>query len=189
MRGSRHGGRGERAAACIMRTAFPAWVSAAIVAVALAAADRAGAQSAADPDPPAAHASPVAAPPADQAPELAAALGRIADWFLGAGRPDFGIGVPGLELDFPAADQRKETLESGEVVFRVRGTITNSSGSSRDVPDLRVIFADARDRMVADWTVRPGKRRLAPGESVTVEEAIGDIPPSAASAALGWSPR
>ena len=172
-----------------MSAAFPGWVSAAIVSVALAAADRAAAQPAADPDPPADDASPVAARPADQAPELAAALGRIADWFLRTGRPDFGIGVPGLELDFPAADQRKETLENGEVVFRVRGTITNSSGSSLDVPDLRVIFADAQDRMIADWTVRPEKRRLAPGESVTVEEVIGDIPQGAASAALGWSPR
>jgi hypothetical protein len=172
-----------------MSTAFPGWVSAAIVAVALAAADRAAAQPAVDPDPPAAPASPVAACPADQVPELAPALGRIADWFLDTGRPEFGTGVPGFGIDFPAADQRKETLENGEVVFRVRGTITNSSGSSLDVPDLRVVFADARDRTVADWTVRPAKRRLAPGESVTVEEAIGDVPPGAASAALGWSPR
>jgi hypothetical protein len=151
--------------------AFPARASVAVAAVALAAAQ------------------PVAARPADPGPELASALGRIADWLLGPLRPDFGTGVPGLQLDFPAADQRKETLESGEVVFRVRGTITNTSDSSLDVPDLRVIFADARDRMVADWTVRPEKRRLAPGESVTVNDAIADIPAGASSAALGWAPR
>lgn len=104
-------------------------------------------------------------------------------------RPTFGVGQPGLALDFPKTDQRKEPLESGEVIFRVRGTITNTAGESLDVPNLLVVFSDQRDRNIGDWVIQPAKRRLAPGETVTVTEAIANIPPGAAGAALGWAPR
>ncbi len=104
-------------------------------------------------------------------------------------RPTFGVGRPGLELDFPKAQQRKEPLENGEVIFRVRGTITNSASESLDVPNLLVVFSDRRERNIGDWVVVPAKRRLAPGETVTVTEAIANIPPGAAVADLGWAPR
>lgn len=104
-------------------------------------------------------------------------------------RPTFGVGRQGLVLDFPKADQRKESLENGEAIFRVRGTITNTASESLDVPNILVVFSDQRDRNIGDWVVVPSKRRLAPGETVTVTEAIANIPPGAAGAALGWAPR
>jgi predicted Zn finger-like uncharacterized protein len=104
-------------------------------------------------------------------------------------RPTFGVGQAGLELDFPKADQRKEPLENGEFIFRVRGTITNTASESLDVPNLLVVFSDRRERNIGDWVVVPSKSRLAPGETVTVTEAIANIPPGAAGAALGWAPR
>jgi len=104
-------------------------------------------------------------------------------------RPTFGVGQPGLELDFPKARQRKEPLENGEVIFRVRGTITNTAAESLNVPNLLVVFSDRRERNIGDWVVVPAKRRLAPGETVTVTEAIANIPPGAAVADLGWAPR
>lgn len=104
-------------------------------------------------------------------------------------RPTFGIGQPGLKLDFPAAENRPETLETGETIFRVRGTISNTASESLDVPDVLVVFSDSRDRNVGDWVVAPSKRRLAPGETVTVTEAITNIPAGAAGAAIGWAPR
>lgn len=104
-------------------------------------------------------------------------------------RPTFGVGQPGLELDFPKSEQRKEPLENGEVIFRVRGTITNSASTSLDVPNLLVVFSDQRERNIGDWVVVPSKRRLAPGETVTVTEAIANIPAGAAMADLGWAPR
>ena len=104
-------------------------------------------------------------------------------------RPTFGVGQPGLELDFPTAEQRREPLESGEVIFRVHGTITNTAGESLEVPNLLVVFSDTRERNIGDWVVAPAKRRLAPGETITVTEAIANIPPGAAGAALGWAPR
>lgn len=104
-------------------------------------------------------------------------------------RPTFGVGQPGLELDFPKARQRKEPLENGEVIFRVRGTITNTAAESLNAPNLLVVFSDRRERNIGDWVVVPAKRRLAPGETVTVTEAIANIPPGATVADLGWAPR
>lgn len=103
-------------------------------------------------------------------------------------RPTFGVGQPGLELDFPKAQMRKESLENGEVIFRVRGTITNTAAESLAVPDLLVVFTDRRERNIGDWVVRPAKRKLAPGETVTVTEAIANVPANAAFADLGWAP-
>ncbi len=104
-------------------------------------------------------------------------------------RPAFGIGRPGLTLDFPVTDQKKSTLENGQEIFQVRGTISNTASESMDVPKLLVVFSDSRERPVGDWEVVPSKRRLAPGETVTVTEAIADIPPTATGAAIGWAHR
>lgn len=103
-------------------------------------------------------------------------------------RPTFGIGRAGLALDFAREDQRSETLPSGEKIFRVRGTISNTARETMTVPNLLVVFSDTRERKVGDWVVRPAKRELAPGESVKVTEAIANIPPGAAVADLGWAP-
>jgi predicted Zn finger-like uncharacterized protein len=111
----------------------------------------------------------------------------LPDW-LPLQRATFGIGEPGLELDFPPPEQRSETLESGEKIFRVRGRINNTARETIAVPNLLVVFIDRRDRPVGDWVVVPAKRELAPGESVTVTEAIANIPRGAAFADIGWAP-
>ncbi len=104
-------------------------------------------------------------------------------------RPTFGIGKAGLELNFPAEQNRSETLQNGETIFRVRGTINNAARETLAVPDLLIVFRDERERPVANWVVAPAKRELAPGESLNVTEAIADIPPSAVFAEIGWAPR
>lgn len=111
----------------------------------------------------------------------------LPDW-VPISRPTFGIGQPGLELDFPKPEQRKEQLPSGEEIFQVRGTITNSARETLRVPNLLVVFSDARERKVGDWVVAPEKRQLAPGETVAVTEAVANIPPGAAFADIGWAP-
>jgi predicted Zn finger-like uncharacterized protein len=103
-------------------------------------------------------------------------------------RPTFGVGEPGLELDFPREEQRSETLDSGEKIFRVRGTISNTARETLNVPNLLVVFIDARERPVGDWVVVPAKRALEPGVSVNVTEAIANIPRGAAYADIGWAP-
>ena len=103
-------------------------------------------------------------------------------------QPTFGVGKPALVLDFPADRQVSEELGNGDKIFRVRGTITNSSRETVSVPSMLVVFRDERERNVGDWIVQPSKRNLAPGESLNVTEAIADIPPAASEAEIGWSP-
>ncbi|MEM6828801.1 MAG: zinc-ribbon domain-containing protein [Pseudomonadota bacterium] len=103
-------------------------------------------------------------------------------------RPTFGIGKPDLVLAFPAAQQGKETLESGVDVFRVRGTITNVGAETVSVPQMIVVFVDGREREVFSKIIVPAKGELAPGESLSVTEAISDYPTAATSARIGWAP-
>ncbi len=112
---------------------------------------------------------------------------RLPDW-APFSQPTFGIGKSDLELDFPAAEQRTETLPSGTEIFRARGTITNNGRETVDVPPLRIVLRDERERIVFDWNVAPPRSSLAPGESMTVTEAITDVPRSARFAEIGWSP-
>jgi predicted Zn finger-like uncharacterized protein len=111
----------------------------------------------------------------------------LPEW-LPISRPTFGIAQPGLKLDFPREQQRTETLPEGEKIFRVRGTISNTSRETLAVPNVLVVFIDARERPVGDWVIVPAKRKLAPGESINVTEAIANIPPGAFEADLGWAP-
>jgi len=111
----------------------------------------------------------------------------LPDW-VPVERPTFGIGQSDLELDFPATEQRKEVLESGEEIFQVRGSINNVGQEGVSVPSLLVVFRDAREKNVYSWVIVPSKRELAPGESLNVTEAITDIPPAAQAAEIGWSP-
>ena len=111
----------------------------------------------------------------------------LPDW-VPVERPTWGMEQPGIELDFPESEQRKEVLESGEEIFQVRGAINNVGQESVDVPSLLVVFRDAREKNVYSWVIVPSKRELAPGESLNVTEAITDIPPTARAAEIGWSP-
>ncbi|MEQ8772563.1 MAG: hypothetical protein RIC51_06975, partial [Erythrobacter sp.] len=103
-------------------------------------------------------------------------------------RPTFGIGKPELVLDFEAGQQRMDTLETGERVFRVRGTISNVARESVGVPDLLIVFRGETDEALANRVVVPAKRTLAPGETLTVTEAIADVPQAARFAEVGWAP-
>ena len=104
-------------------------------------------------------------------------------------RPTFGMGKPGLELNFPPEQNRSETLANGETIFRVRGTINNAARETLAVPNLLIVFRDERDRQVANWVVSPAKAELAPGESLNVTEAIADIPPAGVFAEIDWAPK
>ncbi len=103
-------------------------------------------------------------------------------------RNTFAEGRPDLVLDFPPGRQDRRTLPNGAEFFGASGTITNIGKVRRSVPLLLIVLRDARDRIVYSWEVVPAKRQLAPGESVTVNEAITDVPKSARVAEIGWKP-
>jgi predicted Zn finger-like uncharacterized protein len=111
----------------------------------------------------------------------------LPDW-VPVNRPTFALAQPDLQLDFPADQQERRQLPNGTEYFGASGTITNVGSEAQSVPPILIVLRDARDRIVYSFEVQPPKRSLAPGESVTVNEAVTDVPRSARSAEIGWKP-
>ncbi len=111
----------------------------------------------------------------------------LPDW-VPVSRPTFALGQPDLQLDFPADQQERRQLPNGTEYFGASGTITNVGSEAQSVPSILIVLRDARDRIVYSFEVQPPKRNLAPGESITVNEAVTDVPRSARSAEIGWKP-
>lgn len=111
----------------------------------------------------------------------------LPDW-VPVNRPVFAAGQADLQLDFPANQQERRQLPNGTEYFGASGTVTNTGSVARSVPPILIVLRDARERIVYSWEVRPPKRSLAPGESVTVNEAVTDVPRSATFAEIGWKP-
>lgn len=118
---------------------------------------------------------------------VAASYYGLPDW-IPVQRPVFGVEQEDLQLDFPADQQDRRTLENGAEYFGASGTVTNVGRETRDVPPILIVLRDERDRIVYSWEVTPSKRTLAPGESVRIIEAVTDIPSAAAIAEIGWKP-
>lgn len=127
---------------------------------------------------------------------VAALIGAVSywgvpDWVpmpnLGTGAT-FGAAQPDLVLEFPPERQDRRTLPNGAEFFGASGTVTNVGQDTRRVPPILIVLRDARDRKVYEWEIRAPKSALAPGESVTVNEAVTDVPRSAKVAEIGWKP-
>ncbi|WP_454797762.1 zinc-ribbon domain-containing protein [Novosphingobium lindaniclasticum] len=117
----------------------------------------------------------------------AVAWGGLPDW-LPIPRQTFSPAQPDLQLDFPRKRQDRKPLPDGTEFFSVSGTISNIGSEARYVPSLLVVLRDKRDRIVYEKEVVPSKRKLAPGEAITVNEALTDIPKAASAAEIGWKP-
>lgn len=123
------------------------------------------------------------------------ALGSIAatawyglpDW-LPFAQQSFAEEQPGLKLDFPAKQQGQRELADGTSYFQANGTVTNTSAQSRTVPTIQVVLYDARGTQKYIHEIRSPKRILAPGESVSINEAMANVPKSAVRAKFGWKP-
>ncbi|KQM21621.1 MJ0042-type zinc finger domain-containing protein [Novosphingobium sp. Leaf2] len=113
--------------------------------------------------------------------------GGLPDW-LPLPRATFQRVQPDLKLDFPRSRQDRKPLPDGTEFFSVSGTITNIGAQTRSVPSLLVVLRDRRETIVYEKEVVPAKHQLAPGETITVNEALTDIPKSAAAAEIGWKP-
>lgn len=111
----------------------------------------------------------------------------LPDW-VPVSRPTFGLGQPDLQLDFPVDQQERRQLPNGTEFFGASGTVTNTGAQSRRVPPVLIVLRDGRERIVYSWEVEPPKKVLAPGESVTINEAVTDVPRSAKFAEIGWKP-
>ena len=111
----------------------------------------------------------------------------LPDWMPFA-RPMFAEAQPGLKLDFPAKQQDRRQLPDHSWFFGVSGTVNNTAASSRSVPPILVVLFDSRNRQVYMAEIRAPKRVLAPGESVTINEALVPVPKAAVKAKFGWKP-
>lgn len=111
----------------------------------------------------------------------------LPDW-VPLARGTFAQGEPDLVLDFPPNRQDRRTLPNGAEFFGASGSITNVGKVRLPVPLVLITLRDARDRIVYSWEVVPSKRELAPGESLTINEAVTDVPKSAKYAEIGWKP-
>ncbi len=111
----------------------------------------------------------------------------LPDWMPFA-HPLFAEDQPGLKLDFPAKQQDRHQLPDGTWYFGASGTVTNIAQTSRSVPSVLIVLRDARGRVVYNAEVQAPKRVLAPGESVSINEALVQVPKSAVRAEFGWKP-
>ena len=123
---------------------------------------------------------------------VAGLIGAVSVWgvpdWVPISRPTFGAAEPDLVLEFPPERQDRRTLPNGTEFFGASGTVTNVGQETQRVPSILIVLRDARDRKVYEWVVRPPKSALAPGESVTINEAVTDVPRSAKVAEIGWKP-
>jgi predicted Zn finger-like uncharacterized protein len=117
---------------------------------------------------------------------LAALLG-LPRW-LPAAHATFGAGNPDLVLAFPSERQDRRTLPNGTEYFGASGTVTNVGKQAQEVPPILIVLRDAKDKVVYTWDVSPPREMLKPGESVTINEAVTDVPKSAKVAEIGWKP-
>jgi hypothetical protein len=111
----------------------------------------------------------------------------LPDW-MPLSRPLFAEAQDGLVLNFPPSKQERRTLPDGTGYFATYGTISNVGTKSRSVPTILVVLRDAHERIVYQKPVDSPKAQLAPGESVTVNQALTDVPKSAKFAEFGWKP-
>ncbi len=103
-------------------------------------------------------------------------------------QPDFGPDQPDLSFDFPRDQQDSRQSPSGTQYFIANGTVTNNGRETRRVPTLLVKLRDQRNRVVFEDEIEAPKATLAPGETVTVQAAMSDIPRSVKFAEFGWKP-
>ena len=124
------------------------------------------------------------------------ALGTVAavnyvglpDW-VPVSRPLFGAAQPDLELRFPVEQQERRTLPNGTEFFGARIVVENTARETRSIPPILIVLRDQRERQVYSWVVQPPQSSLSPGEELTINEAVTDVPKSAVFADIGWAPR
>ncbi len=116
---------------------------------------------------------------------LAVSYYGLPEW-VPVSRSVWGPEQPSLVLDFPKAKQERRTLPNGTEFYGASGTITNVGRETVAVPSLLIVMRDQRERPVYSWEVVPPRDALGPGESLTINEAVTNVPKSARVAYIGW---
>lgn len=121
---------------------------------------------------------------------VAALIAAVSYWgmprWLPIAQPTFAANQPSLQLEFPPDQQDRRTLPNGTEYFGASGTVTNIGRETVAVPPILIVMRDERDTIVYDWEIVPSQPTLAPGETLTIKEAVTDVPRSAKFAEIGW---
>lgn len=118
---------------------------------------------------------------------VAVRMSGLPDW-VPFSNQTFAEGQPDLQLDFPPNRIDRRTLPNGKEFFGASGRVTNVGKERRTVPPILIVLRDSQNKIVYSWDVLAPKRQLNPGESVTINEAVLDVPKSAHVAEVGWKP-
>jgi hypothetical protein len=76
---------------------------------------------------------------------------------------------------------------NGKKVRPISGTITNPTGITAKIPDLRGALLDANGIEVYTWTFKPPVAELEPGQMTTFDTEIVDYPPSAINMLINFA--
>jgi predicted Zn finger-like uncharacterized protein len=96
------------------------------------------------------------------------------------GLPGFGgrlaTGSAGATTLGITGEGRLRRLGSGNVLLTVTGRITNPTGQTQRVPQIRAELRDGEGRVVHSWSIAPPVTELAPRQSATFNSAEVDPP-------------
>ena len=109
------------------------------------------------------------------------------DWWP-VEKPLFGEAQPDLTLSFPPDEQRWRELENKTWMFTAKIEVTNTAREPRRLPPVLIVMLNEREDQIYSWVVQPPQPTLAPGESITIDEARTDVPRGAIYADVGWAP-
>ncbi len=109
------------------------------------------------------------------------------DWWP-VEKPLFGEAQPDISLSFPPEAQRWRELENKTWMFTARIEVTNNAREPRRLPPVLIVMLNEREDQIYSWVVQPPQPTLAPGETITIDEARTDVPRGAVYADVGWAP-
>jgi len=108
------------------------------------------------------------------------------------GLPGFGdrlsIGAAGATSLGITGEGRLRRLGSGNVLLMVTGRITNPTGSTQSVPQIRAELRDREGRVVHVWSIAQPVTELAPRQSATFNAAVVDPPAVGRNLVLNFGP-
>lgn len=100
--------------------------------------------------------------------------------------PDLADNRENLVAHFPANRQDFRQLPSGAYFVGISGSITNVGNQTVRLPNIVITLTDGDGRQVDRREIFPSKRELYGKQSLTLNEALTDVPSSVRSAHIEW---
>ncbi|XUU60201.1 hypothetical protein ACRAQ6_11590 [Erythrobacter sp. HA6-11] len=91
-----------------------------------------------------------------------------------------------LLIEFHTHNQEVGTNAKGVTVFHLSGTISNIGDGPADLPELRVVARDYRDRAMFAKNIALAAPALKAGETLQVKQSI-EVPDDARIFDIGWA--